>query len=231
MTSRDIALTALFDYGAIQHPDELEPLIDIVKELQPEVVMEIGVAQGGTWYAWAKAASHTAKLIGVDLPANMYMREGFAEAFGIVDTRIPSFRHIPHPNLRTRLGMSLSSKQSFEIIWGDSTETEIIVTAGIAGNVYTGDGISMDAAIVPTVDFLFIDGGHDWVTVSADWNNYGQFVRPGGVVAFHDIADNPANEGAPLVWEKIKNDYPHKEFIAPNSPFGIGVLWKTERTP
>ncbi len=38
------------------------------------------------------------------------------------------------------------------------------------------------------VDLLFIDGDHQYASVLADWLLYSPLVRPGGVVAFHDIA-------------------------------------------
>ena len=37
------------------------------------------------------------------------------------------------------------------------------------------------------LDFLFIDGDHSWSGVKADCDMYGPLVRPGGIVAFHDI--------------------------------------------
>jgi predicted O-methyltransferase YrrM len=36
------------------------------------------------------------------------------------------------------------------------------------------------------VDFLFIDAGHSYKDVSADWGNWSPFVRKGGLIAFHD---------------------------------------------
>ena len=39
-----------------------------------------------------------------------------------------------------------------------------------------------------TVDFLFIDGDHDYAVVKADYENYSPFVRPGGIIGFHDVA-------------------------------------------
>ena len=37
------------------------------------------------------------------------------------------------------------------------------------------------------VDLLFIDGDHQYGSVLADWLLYSPLVRPGGLVAFHDI--------------------------------------------
>jgi predicted O-methyltransferase YrrM len=36
------------------------------------------------------------------------------------------------------------------------------------------------------IDLLFLDGDHDEQAVLRDWNDWSRFVRPGGVVVFHD---------------------------------------------
>lgn len=36
------------------------------------------------------------------------------------------------------------------------------------------------------IDLLFIDGGHKYAEVKADYKTWGHFVKPGGVIAFHD---------------------------------------------
>ena len=37
------------------------------------------------------------------------------------------------------------------------------------------------------VDFLFIDGDHSLEGVKLDDEQYGQLVRSGGIIAFHDV--------------------------------------------
>jgi len=37
------------------------------------------------------------------------------------------------------------------------------------------------------LDFLFIDGDHSYEGVRSDYEMYGPLVRPGGIIAFHDI--------------------------------------------
>jgi cephalosporin hydroxylase len=39
------------------------------------------------------------------------------------------------------------------------------------------------------IDFLFIDGDHHYDSVKLDYTNYGQLVRKGGIIAFHDATD------------------------------------------
>jgi cephalosporin hydroxylase len=41
------------------------------------------------------------------------------------------------------------------------------------------------------VDFLFIDGGHDYETVKSDFEMYSPLVRKGGLIAFHDYCSSP----------------------------------------
>jgi cephalosporin hydroxylase len=77
-------------------------------------------------------------------------------------------------------------------------------------------------------DFLFIDGDHSEIGVTADYQDYRHLVRTGGIIAFHDIIEKqplPANQVHKL-WQKIKLEYNSEEFIAnpDQSGFGIGII-------
>ncbi len=78
------------------------------------------------------------------------------------------------------------------------------------------------------VDFLFIDGDHTERGVTQDYLDYREFVRSGGLIAFHDIVENQ-----PLVtnqvyhlWKHLNNSPFATEFV--DNPdqcgFGIGIL-------
>jgi predicted O-methyltransferase YrrM len=75
------------------------------------------------------------------------------------------------------------------------------------------------------LDFLFIDGDHTYNGVRTDFELHSPLVRPGGVVAFHDIAYPKCD--VPRYWDEIKSRYRHQEFIHKQGPngMGIGVLW------
>ena len=79
------------------------------------------------------------------------------------------------------------------------------------------------------VDFLFIDGDHSRAGVEADFRDYAPLVRPGGIVALHDI--HPHSQGwggeVPGFWRAIRDRYRHTELIADprQDGFGIGVIW------
>lgn len=36
------------------------------------------------------------------------------------------------------------------------------------------------------IDLLYVDGGHKYHEVLADYEGWGKFVKPGGIIAFHD---------------------------------------------
>jgi predicted O-methyltransferase YrrM len=79
-------------------------------------------------------------------------------------------------------------------------------------------------------DFIFIDAGHYYTEVKADWEAYLPLAQKGAVVAFHDILPpsvvHPEIEVARL-WAEIKAEgYETEEFIAnPEADWGgIGVV-------
>jgi MMP 1-O-methyltransferase len=58
------------------------------------------------------------------------------------------------------------------------------------------------------VGLLFIDGGHADDVAMADYVAWSRFVAPGGVLAIHDVFEDPADGGqAPfLVWQRAVAD-------------------------
>jgi predicted O-methyltransferase YrrM len=76
------------------------------------------------------------------------------------------------------------------------------------------------------VDFLFIDGDHSYAGVKADFEDYSPLVRPGGLIAFHDIAPYPERPDVEVerFWrEEIRGRYNMREFIHPGDYLGCGI--------
>lgn len=74
-------------------------------------------------------------------------------------------------------------------------------------------------------DFLFIDGDHTEAGVTADYEDYRGFVRPGGIIAFHDIVEKqllPTNQ-VNRFWERIKRTARTEEFIHDPGQVGYGI--------
>jgi predicted O-methyltransferase YrrM len=78
------------------------------------------------------------------------------------------------------------------------------------------------------VDFLFIDGDHTEAGVRSDYNMYSPLVRPGGIIAFHDILERqpvPDNQ-VYYFWKEIKQSTNAEEFVKDydQTGFGIGII-------
>ncbi len=76
------------------------------------------------------------------------------------------------------------------------------------------------------VDFLFIDGDHSCEGVWQDFKTYSPFVAPGGLIAFHDISQNPAEptKGVAQFWREFTVEHETDERVVNDEPgFGIGV--------
>ena len=57
-----------------------------------------------------------------------------------------------------------------------------------------------------TIDALFIDGDHSYAGVLCDWLLYHKLVRPGGIVAFHDVATPHSHiSDVPALIQKLEN--------------------------
>jgi predicted O-methyltransferase YrrM len=108
-------------------------------------------------------------------------------------------------------------------------------------------GDSHDASVVEHVrsllggrslDLLFIDGDHSYDGVRRDFDSYQPLVRPGGLIAFHDISPARPEHAAihaasaeqggdvPLFWSEVKVDRDAQEFMDRDrgGTMGIGVI-------
>jgi hypothetical protein len=65
-----------------------------------------------------------------------------------------------------------------------------------------GHSAAVAAAWATPVGLLFVDGGHAEDVARADYDSWARFVVPGGVLAIHDVFEDPAEGGqAPYhVW-------------------------------
>jgi predicted O-methyltransferase YrrM len=76
------------------------------------------------------------------------------------------------------------------------------------------------------VDFLFIHGDHSCEGVWQDFKMYSAFVAPGGLVAFADISQNPAErtKGVAQFWREFTVQHETDERVVNEEPgFGIGI--------
>ncbi len=85
-----------------------------------------------------------------------------------------------------------------------------IEDAGLEGVVVgvLGDSPTVGRHWTTPLGFLFIDGGHAQDVATADYETWARHVLPGGVLAIHDVFEDPAVGGqAPFhVWERAVRD-------------------------
>jgi predicted O-methyltransferase YrrM len=143
------------------------------------------------------------------------------------DARILSLDWRYRPGRKGAIPRFAAPGQTIQCVEGDSHSTAV---RDKAAEYFHGE----------LVDFLFIDGDHSYQGVKADFEMYSPMVRPGGVIAFHDI--NPdfamtrgqrvnADSGeVPRFWLELKARYPeayeliHFDNPADQDGAGIGVL-------
>lgn len=103
----------------------------------------------------------------------------------------------------------------------------------LPGSYHKLEGRSWDIEIIERVrdtlgdnllDFLYIDGGHDYRSVTTDYNLYSPFVRDGGVIGFHDLMLNNPPEVLRLFDQVSKDNETAKKIV--NGGTGIGAFFK-----
>lgn len=101
---------------------------------------------------------------------------------------------------------------------------------GILGNSHALSTVALvERVMTGPLDMLFIDGDHTYDGVRNDYTLYRKFVRPGGVILFHDIEDTPYHrnhhEGAVEVyklWQELIGE--KHEFTIHSGWCGLGAL-------
>jgi len=80
------------------------------------------------------------------------------------------------------------------------------------------------------IDFVFIDGDHFYPGVKADFIEYSKMVRPGGLIAMHDICEATHDREIEVnqLWDQIKTALPTQQLVFTDAVkgwrLGIGVI-------
>ncbi len=184
---------------------ELSNLYRIVKSINPTKIVEIGSLFGGTLWHWMRLCKPGSTFVAVDM---MVAKE---------DNR---YKLQQYCHNRLWYEWANAKQHNLQVIEGSSQDPKVIET------IYEK---------YKPVDFLFIDGDHTYGGVKRDFQNYLDLVRPGGVMAFHDIAipeeDSIVWGGVSRLWAEIKDSkkYVIEEFIEKPRWWGIGVLYVPNR--
>lgn len=101
-------------------------------------------------------------------------------------------------------------------VHGSSHDTDV---HGRAAEILNGD----------LIDLLFIDGDHTYEGVASDYEMYRPLVRPGGIIAFHDIIRTPWPDcNVDRFWGELSSDkrlQPRSLLTVGKASFGgIGIV-------
>jgi predicted O-methyltransferase YrrM len=187
--------------GAMQKLRELAPLIALLRRRSPRVVVEIGTARGGTFYAWCQVAHPEALLVSIDLPGGRF-GGGYTpddvstlRRYGRPEQRLHFIRADSHrkETLRTLEQILVGAEIDFLMIDGD----------------HTYEGVRRDFEMyAPLVGAGNPIALHDTLP------------HPQG-----------SSSEVDRFWNEIRRDYRHTEFVdlGPDPPGpqygGIGVLY------
>jgi cephalosporin hydroxylase len=202
------------NFGLSQRRAEITTLWELYHRAKPKVVVEIGVAQGGTWASWCYLGEPDATLIGIDRCVDdCRPRRGG-----------PVSHTIARPSLMDKStsqggGMYACGKEGQKIIpingWSYSPAVLEELTLVLKGR---------------KIDWLFHDASHAADMSRKDYALYRPFMAEGSVMAFHDIqpsAHPDCNKSE--WWDEVKaaGDYSAIfEFLGPKNSdsMGIGVI-------
>lgn len=90
----------------------------------------------------------------------------------------------------------------------------------------------VDRSKIPEIDFLFIDGNHDYDAVLEDFKNYFPKVKPGGYIAMHDYFPNSPTPAMPwwgpnVLGKQLKEVYGFTDNLIIDTSFsGLAIYRK-----
>lgn len=176
----------------LQNEWEFNQFLNLYEQIKPEKILEIGTFFGGTLWFWLHANNDQLREVAcIDLP-------------------------VPPGDERYPLMMQSRAKWD---MWAKSKNVKLY---DIVGNSTGSHALNLAGSLFfeKDVDMLFIDGDHTYQGVKADYENYCNLVKPGGMIVFHDCF---GIEEVNRFWNEIKKGQHTIEF---SKEWGIGILIK-----
>ena len=198
----------------LQYAGEFAELLELYRALAPRAVLEIGSLHGGTLWHWLRFARPGALVLNVDALVCTQ------------DTRYAS-QKAGHDGLWAHW----ASNRGVHLKTFTGYSADLAILAQVRAALFEASG-----AVSPQLgaddqwrclDFLFLDGDHSYAGVQFDYFHYAPLVRPGGLVALHDILDRPTSQVARLWREIVQSGSRTRELLeSPDQPeMGIGVVF------
>jgi predicted O-methyltransferase YrrM len=181
-----------------QIKNEITAFCELVRAETPRAVLEIGTDLGGTLLLLCFASAPDARVASIDLPLRGVPTE--TGHIGYHESRKLVYRAFARDGQRV-----------FPL-HADAHDPRTVAL--------------VHRRLERPLDVLFIDADKSYDGVSAHFSMYSPLVRPGGLVAFHDIWPGAYAGAVPDFWRTISAGRETLEFVASKdqSAFGIGVL-------
>lgn len=182
--------------GALQKPEELQRLVELLGDRKPMNVLEIGTCHGGTLWLWCQLAHPHAQIVSVDLPDGPY-------GGGYPTSAVPKLLSYGNDH------------QWIQLFQGDSHDEKMLksVKGFLAGRKI--DLLFIDG------DHTFEGVKRDWVMYSPLVSEEGLIIFHDIV----EHTADPGCQVAPF-WNELKKIHNTEEFICPKGGAwgGIGVV-------
>ena len=184
--------------------DEILELLEILDDIKPKVVLEIGTANGGTLFLFSHIASRDATIISIDLPAGMFgggyptWKNPLYKSFALSNQKIHLIRADSHSQSTLERVKSILDGKEIDFLFIDGD--------------HTYEGVKKDLKMCsPLVKNGGIIAFHDIVP--------GPKENVGGVPEF---------------WQEIRDRYDRYEAMEivkdwNQGGYGIGLLYKNHR--
>jgi predicted O-methyltransferase YrrM len=160
-----VARSAVTEHGAAQKPGELAGLLEVLEQVRPRVIVEIGCDAGGTLWAWSQLPGPP-RVIGVDLPGGPYSAAAFPEVHGA--ELIIGNSH--HKGTFTRLAGTLGGDQA-DVLFIDADHTYAGVAADYHGYrpLVRPGGLIVFHDIVPHPHIPSVGVRDLWTEITGHW--------------------------------------------------------------
>lgn len=152
----------------IQNRDEFWWLYEKVAALNPKIIIEIGVEQGGTLKFWQSLLPKDGMLIGID-------------ADPLTLTKV--LENWDNSSKKLEANLSQPKLLDLKILTGWSTDFATAIAVGKALNHKRADFLFIDASYTPD------KRAHQASEAEKEFTIYKGFVRDGGLIGFDDIHD------------------------------------------
>ncbi len=165
-------------------PRRYDQIFTEIKRLKPKNIMEIGVWSGERARRMIEIASRYNKPTTINYFGFDFFERMDSETFQKEVSKQPP----PQEVVQSKL---LKTGASINLIKGDTTQT-----------------LRNEQGKHPSMDIIFIDGGHSLETVESDWQNAKTFMHKGSVLIFDDYWTNRIDAGAKRTVDAIdRNEF------------------------